>query len=197
MEFYFNIGVLFFLSGAVISLIPFRKAKNYIYILPAIGALGLLISGLYLSSGRQITMPAMPISSALEFVFRGDALSGVFVAVVSILTLSVSIYSIGYTKDFGNKGLMGVLYNLFVLSMYAVILSGNIITFLISWETMSVVSYFLVTFDRDKKSAKAAHHHVATRRSLPGCSRVAPTLRCRPGRTSAAAAACRLASDAA
>ena len=155
MEFYFNIGVLFFLSGAVISLIPFRKAKNYIYILPAIGALGLLISGLYLSSGRQITMPAMPISSALEFVFRGDALSGVFVAIVSILTLSVSIYSIGYTKDFGNKGLMGVLYNLFVLSMYAVILSGNIITFLISWETMSVVSYFLVTFDRDKKSAKA------------------------------------------
>ena len=39
--------------------------------------------------------------------------------------------------------------------MYAVVLSGNIITFLISWETMSVVSYFLVTFDRDKKSAKA------------------------------------------
>ena len=39
--------------------------------------------------------------------------------------------------------------------MYAVILSGNIITFLISWETMSVVSYFLVTFDRDEKSARA------------------------------------------
>ena len=50
---------------------------------------------------------------------------------------------------------MGFLYNLFILSMYAVILSGNIITFLISWETMSIVSYFLVTFDRDEKSAKA------------------------------------------
>jgi hydrogenase-4 component B len=39
--------------------------------------------------------------------------------------------------------------------MYAVVLSGNVITFLISWETMSVVSYFLVTFDRNEKSAKA------------------------------------------
>ena len=39
--------------------------------------------------------------------------------------------------------------------MYAVVLSGNVITFLISWETMSVVSYFLVTFDTQTKSAKA------------------------------------------
>lgn len=155
MESYFYTGVLFFLLGAVISLIPFQRAKNYIYILSAIGAVTLIISGLYLSSGTQIHIPSIPISSFLEFAFQGDALSGFFVTVISVLTLPVSIYSIGYTKNIGNKGLMGFLYNLFILSMYAVILSGNIITFLISWETMSVVSYFLVTFDRDQKSEKA------------------------------------------
>lgn len=155
MESYFYTGILFFLFGAVISLIPFQRAKNYIYILSAIGAVTLIISGLYLSSGTQIHIPSIPISSFLEFAFQGDALSGFFVTVISILTLPVSIYSIGYTKNIGNKGLMGFLYNLFILSMYAVILSGNIITFLISWETMSVVSYFLVTFDRNEKSAKA------------------------------------------
>ena len=154
MESYFYTGILFFLFGAVISLIPFQRAKNYIYILSAIGAVTLIISGLYLSSGTQIHIPSIPISSFLEFAFQGDALSGFFVTVISILALPVSIYSIGYTKNIGNKGLMGFLYNLFILSMYAVILSGNIITFLISWETMSVVSYFLVTFDRDKQSAK-------------------------------------------
>lgn len=155
MESYFNIGVLFFIFGAAIALMPLRKGKNYIYILSSLGALNLVISGLYLSSGMEIHIPSIHIAPALEFVFRGDALSGFFVTVISILTLSVSIYSIGYTKDIGNKGLMGFLYNLFILSMYAVILSGNIITFLISWETMSVISYFLVTFDRDKQSAKA------------------------------------------
>lgn len=155
MESYFYTGILFFLFGAVISLIPFQRAKNYIYILSAIGAVTLIISGLYLSSGTQIHIPSIPISSFLEFAFQGDALSGFFVTVISILTLPVSIYSIGYTKNIGNKGLMGFLYNLFALSMYAVVLSGNVITFLISWETMSVVSYFLVTFDRNEKSAKA------------------------------------------
>ena len=39
--------------------------------------------------------------------------------------------------------------------MYSVVLSGNVFTFLVSWESMSVVSYFLVTFDRDERSVKA------------------------------------------
>lgn len=155
MESYFYTGILFFLSGAVISCITPRKVKNYTYVLSAIGAVNLIITGLYLSTGSLISIPSIPISPALEFAFQGDALSGFFVTVISILTLPVSIYSIGYTKNIGNQGLMGFLYNLFILSMYAVVLSGNVITFLISWETMSVVSYFLVTFDRNEKSAKA------------------------------------------
>jgi hydrogenase-4 component B len=154
-EIYFNTGILFFLSGAFLSLVFIRKAKQYIYILSAIGALNLIVSGLFIASGMQMHFPVISISPDLEIVFRSDALSGFFITVISILTLSVSIYSIGYTKDFSSQGLLGFLYNLFILSMYAVVLSGNIITFLISWETMSVVSYFLVTFDRDKKSAKA------------------------------------------
>ena len=50
---------------------------------------------------------------------------------------------------------MAFLFNLFILSMYAVILSQNIITFLVFWETMSILSYFLVIFERDEKSVKA------------------------------------------
>lgn len=154
-EYYFLTGILFFLSGAVMSCAVPGKVQSYTYALPAIGAVNLIIAGLYLSSGAPVPVPSIPVSPTLEFSFHGDALSGFFVTVISILTLSVSIYSIGYTRNIGNKGLMGVLYNLFILSMYSVVLSGNIFTFLLSWESMSVVSYFLVTFDRDEKSVKA------------------------------------------
>ncbi len=154
-EYFLNTGILFFLFGAVGSILVPRKATEYLFVLPAIGALNLIIAGLYLSTGTEMRIVSAPISSALEFVFRGDPLSGFFVTVISILALPVSIYSIGYIKNIGNKGSMGLLYNLFILSMYSVILSGNIITFLISWETMSVISYFLVTFDRNEKSARA------------------------------------------
>ncbi|TFG90213.1 MAG: hydrogenase 4 subunit B [Candidatus Atribacteria bacterium] len=155
IENYFAAGILLFLFGAVTSCVIPRKAQNYTYVLSAIGAVTLTIAGLYLSAGAKISVPSIPITPGLEFSFQGDALSGFFVTIISILTLTVSIYSIGYTKTIGNKGLLAFLYNLFILSMYAVVLSGNIITFLISWETMSVVSYFLVTFDRTEKSAKA------------------------------------------
>ena len=42
-EIYFNTGILLFLSGAFFSLVFFRKAKQYIYILSAIGALNLIV----------------------------------------------------------------------------------------------------------------------------------------------------------
>ncbi len=152
---YLYIGALFFLSGAVVSLLPLPKVKNYTYILSSLGAVSFAVLSLFLLFAPPLNIFSISISPIFEFIFCGDALSGFFVMVISILTLSVSIFSIGYTKDIGNKGLKGFLYNLFILSMYAVVMSGNIVTFLISWETMSVVSYFLVTFDRSEKSAKA------------------------------------------
>ncbi len=158
---FFNIGLLFFLAGAVVSLLPIKKAKNYIYIFSAIGSVSFALLSLYLLfathlvAQETVDLFSLPLSSLFEYSFGGDAISGFFILATSILTFAVSIYSIGYTKDLNNKCLMGFLFNAFILSMYAVILSGNIITFLISWETMSIVSYFLVTFERDEKSAKA------------------------------------------
>lgn len=50
---------------------------------------------------------------------------------------------------------MAVFFNLFILSMYGVLLSGNIITFIVMWEGMTVISYFLVTFERDREAERA------------------------------------------
>jgi hydrogenase-4 component B len=155
LEIFVLTGVGCLLLGAVFSLVPLRRGRSLFYLLPVVGALNLVAAGLYLTFGTPVNFFSAPISSVLEFSFRGDALSGFFIIAISILTFSVSIYSIGYTNNVKNQGLMGLLFNLFVLSMIAVVTSGNIITFLISWETMSVVSYFLVTLDRDKESAKA------------------------------------------
>lgn len=79
IEIYFVIGVVLFVSGAVLSLMIARRAKGYLYIISAAGALGLIISGLYLSSGMKIYIPTVHISPVLEFVFQADPLSGFFV----------------------------------------------------------------------------------------------------------------------
>ncbi|MGD1075116.1 MAG: proton-conducting transporter membrane subunit, partial [Thermodesulfovibrionales bacterium] len=152
---YLYIGVLCYLLGAVSFLLPFRNIRSYLYIFSTAGALAFAVFGLFTSWGLPVQIPSFPISSLFAFVFRGDALSGFFMIIISVLAFAVSIFSVGYARELRNNGLLGFLFNLFILTMYAVVLSGNIITFLISWEAMSVVSYFLVSFDRDEESAKA------------------------------------------
>lgn len=154
-EHYLYIGACSFLSSAVISLILPRKGKPSAYIFSFLGALSLAVFGLFISFGSPIQTTSFPVSSLFSFGLRGDALSGFFVILISLLAATVSLFSIGYIKGLERRGLMGFLFNIFILSMYAVVLSDTVITFLISWETMSVVSYFLVTFDRDDRSAKA------------------------------------------
>ncbi|MCR4344100.1 MAG: hydrogenase 4 subunit B [Candidatus Scalindua sp.] len=148
-------GLLLFIAGAIIPLIYPQKMKRFAYIFPTVGACAFAAFGMYLLFDHPLDISAVSITPLLGFVFRGDAISGFFILLISILTFSVSVYSMGYTKNMANKGVMGVLFNTFILSMYAVILSGNVITFLISWETMSIISYLLVTFDREEESASA------------------------------------------
>jgi len=88
------------------------------------------------------------------FSFYVDKLSAFFILMVSLLSLAVSIYSIDYAKEYQGKysiGLMGFLYNLFVLSMALVVAANNAVLFLILWETMSLLSYALVVYEGRKK----------------------------------------------
>lgn len=152
-ELFLTAGVVFFFLASLVSIL---RPNLIVYLFSASGSILFAIVGLYLLFAGPQSLDIKLISgSALEFSFGGDALSGLFVIIISILVFAVSLYSIGYTSDMKNKGLMGLLFNLFVLSMYGVVLSKNIITFLILWETMSIVSYFLVTFEGEHKSAKA------------------------------------------
>jgi len=98
-------------------------------------------------------------SSFLNFAFVVDKLSAFFILVISITTLAVSIYSLGYVREyFGKKniGYLGFLYNIFILSMILVVTANNVVMFLIVWELMSIVSYFLVIFEHEKPDSRKA-----------------------------------------
>lgn len=69
---------------------------------------------------------------------------------ISILVIPVSIYSIGYLKKEyleKNIGVLGALYQLFILSMLLVICSSNGFQFLILWELMTLLSFAFVISD--------------------------------------------------
>jgi hydrogenase-4 component B len=151
----FSIGILCFLFGAVASQLPLSKLRNFSYLFPLTGALLFLAAGGYLLFTPAFTGAIIPVSSIFSFAFSCDALSGFFVVLISLITISVSLYSIGFTRGIKNAGYLGFFYNVLILSMYGVVLSANIFTFLVSWEAMAVASYFLVVFDRNEETARA------------------------------------------
>lgn len=88
-----------------------------------------------------------------------DKLSAFFILALSLLTFSVTLYSMGYISHYGGKrnvGLFYFLFNLFILSMILVITARNLVFFLVAWEVMSILSYFLVIFESEDPQNRRA-----------------------------------------
>ena len=88
-----------------------------------------------------------------------DALSALFILILSILTFCVSIYSIGYVAHYYGKrnvSLFNFLYSTFIVSMILVFTADNAVFFFMAWELMAVISYFLVVFESEQEENRQA-----------------------------------------
>ena len=94
-----------------------------------------------------------------KHLFLLDPLSLFFLVVIFIVSLPSLIYSFSYLKgEYSAAKIMlaQVLLFAFVLSMVLVVSVSNCLIFLIFWEIMSLVSYFLVVFDtKSSRSVQA------------------------------------------
>ncbi len=95
----------------------------------------------------------------LTFAIRIDPLAALFVLTISLVGLAVSIYALGYVTEFYGRAsiaVLGSLFNGFLLSMTLVVIADNGIFFLIVWELMSLLSYFLVVTEHGKAEVRYA-----------------------------------------
>jgi hydrogenase-4 component B len=123
----------------------------------SVGGIGLGIVGLFAPEPLTLSVPStVPL---LTFSVRLDALSSFFLLTISLIGLAASIYAVGYVTAFYGRisiGLLGSLYNGFLLSMTLVTLADNGFFFLIAWELMSLISYFLVVTEHEKADVRYA-----------------------------------------
>ncbi len=92
-------------------------------------------------------------------LFLIDPLSLFFLFVIFLISLPSAVYSIGYLKgetSLPKTILSWILLILFLIAMGLVVTVKNVFVFLVMWEIMSLVSYFLVVFDtKHEKSIQA------------------------------------------
>lgn len=130
-----------------------------------LGGTGLIVSGLVgIASCVRVLYQGSTISFSLgslnayfgELAFELDPLSAFFAGTLLFISVFVGFYGIGYTKSDHGDGRSWAWLNLLVLSMFLVFISRNALCFLLSWELMSLSSFFLVLSEHRRDRVRVA-----------------------------------------
>ena len=120
---------------------------------------GILLGVIGLFAPEPWTASVQSTIPFLIFAVRLDSLASFFVLTISLVGLATSIYAFGYVTEFYGRvslGALGSLFNGFLLSMTLVVIADNGFFFLIVWELMSLLSYFLVVTEHEKAEVRYA-----------------------------------------
>lgn len=133
--------------AGVLALRRFALVSHVLF--PVGGVLGLALFGLALGAlPGAPEIAVLPIGlPALPFHLRLDPLAAYFLMVIGAASAGISAFAAGYfRKGEGTPpGLLCLEYHVFLASMVGVILADDAYSFMVTWETMALSSFFLVT----------------------------------------------------
>ncbi|HEV8596018.1 MAG TPA: NADH-quinone oxidoreductase subunit L [Thermoplasmata archaeon] len=109
-----------------------------------------------LSGGVAETVPGVTWVPGIEFNLLIDNLSAFMLALVSLLSTLIALYSIGYMADEEGKPRYFAEICLFVAGMLGTVSADNFLQLLIFWEIMGLCSYLLIGFWYHKPEAASA-----------------------------------------
>ncbi len=137
------IFLMFVLPFLSVLISPFRPKISY-YSGLIISALVVLISALFVAG--KITVNSY---SAGYFKIHFGQLNATFEIIISVTFFLVYLFSLYYMPE---DRKLAFFINLTVFSISSVLLSKNVILFLLFWESMSISGYLLIGFKKDTKS---------------------------------------------
>nr|AKM70047.1 NADH dehydrogenase subunit 5 [Eucallipterus tiliae] len=91
-------------------------------------------------------------SCLIMYVILIDWMCLMFISFVFLISSMILLYSMEYMNFDFNKGRFLILMNLFIMFMMFMIFSPNLISILLGWDGLGMVSFCLVVFYQNKKS---------------------------------------------
>jgi hydrogenase-4 component B len=157
-------AVLLALTSSAVSLLAsrhprlLRQLATPLIALSGAAAIAAGLLALFSGSSSALTLPlGLPW---LPWHLRLDALSGMFLLLIGLVTTAVGIYAPAYVRDFegGRDSLtaLGGFTGLFLTGMLLVVLADDAFLFMVAWELMSLSSYFLVAFQHETAANRRA-----------------------------------------
>ena len=132
--------------GLVIFFLPedrvgTRTGLNLVGALLKLVLVGIMLWGVFNGHQYETRLPLLP---GLDLVLRADALSMLFVVLSSVLWLMTTVYAVGYLEDSPHRSRFFGFFSLCVTATVGVALAGNLITFVLFYELLTLTTYPLV-----------------------------------------------------
>ncbi|EXJ13738.1 complex I subunit 5 family protein [Imhoffiella purpurea] len=132
-----RLRILLNLSGALVKLL----------------FVAIMIWGVYHDHNYESRLTLAP---GLDLVLQADALSVLFVTLSTLLWLVTTVYAIGYLEQTPNRSRFFGFFSLCVSSTVGIALAGNLFTFLVFYEILTLTTYPLVAHRGTPESIRGA-----------------------------------------
>ena len=155
-------SIVILIVGSLVSLLLARRRKlcgwvSFAFVSASSLSTWLAVAGAFTGVSYEHTILSLPqLGSGLTL--RVDPLSAIFLAIVALVALMSTLYSIRYMEHYvhDNVAKFFPVLLLCVASMTGVLVCTDFLFFLIFWESMTLTSYFLVTFESENAASQRA-----------------------------------------
>ena len=142
------------LPAAIIFLLPeerdlARRVINMAGAVLKVALAGVLIVGVFTGHEYEWRSAFLP---GVDLVLRVDPIPLLFVTLSSLLWLTTTIYAVGYLAGQPHQARFFGFFSLCVSATIGIALAGNLVTFLLFYELLTVTTYPLVVQRGDERS---------------------------------------------
>ncbi|WP_404364734.1 complex I subunit 5 family protein [Marinobacter sp.] len=96
----------------------------------------------------------------VTFVLKADALSVMFAGLSAVLWLLTTVYAVGYLEDSPNRSRFFGFFSLCVASTMGIALAGNLFTFFLFYEMLTLSTYPLVVHRGSPAALRAGRNYI-------------------------------------
>ncbi len=118
---------------------------------------GWMLWGVYNGHHYEMRLPLLP---GLELVLRAGPLALLFVSLSAVLWLVTTVYAIGYLEGSPHRSRFFGFFSLCVTATVGVALAGNLITFLVFYELLTLTTYPLVVHRGTEVARRAGQSYL-------------------------------------
>lgn len=152
-----------FLTGIVIFMLDeerraLRTVLNLAGAFVKLALVGVVLWGVYHEQTYETRLAVLP---GMDLIFRADALSVLFATLSSVLWLLTTVYAIGYLEGSPNRSRFFGFFSLCVASTMGISLAGNLFTFFLFYEMLTLTTYPLVVHRGTERALSAGRVYAA------------------------------------